>query len=380
VDGYLFLEAPDRPDTRRGIALPMLAARPRPWAWRGRRLRAGQEVVVRPPLEILATLDADGALHGVPFMPEMVRSCGKRFRVSRRMEKTCVEAHWRSRRFADNDVVLLDELRCSGEAHDGCRRGCMIFWKEAWLRPVVPDHPSLTVEDEEVRALLSRLKVRRDAKHYYCQSTELAAATEAMPTRRKFGVIPRGVWVSMREVWVGNRSVREVIGLWWRHVQLIWRRKRIGDGVIWLRGPSRKTPTLSLGLEPGERVRIKTEPEIRATLNEGSMNRGLRISVAMLENCGKEFRVRERVDRIISEVSGEMREVENTVSLEGLECLCAYVFGGCPRGDLQYWREIWLERCVDAERGAPTGEPGPSRYLGGDRCLAAGACARLAPP
>ena len=28
----------------------------------------------------------------------------------------------------------------------------------------------------------------------------------------------------------------------------------------------------------------------------------------------------------------------------GEECLCAGQLGDCPRGELMYWREIWLER------------------------------------
>jgi hypothetical protein len=33
------------------------------------------------------------------------------------------------------------------------------------------------------------------------------------------------------------------------------------------------------------------------------------------------------------------------VYLEGSMCGCAHVaFGGCPRGEFSYWREIWLRR------------------------------------
>jgi hypothetical protein len=39
-----------------------------------------------------------------------------------------------------------------------------------------------------------------------------------------------------------------------------------------------------------------------------------------------------------------MRQVEATVVLEGLNCTCANVVGGCPRQDFIYWREIWLKR------------------------------------
>ena len=56
-----------------------------------RKLRAGDRVIVRSPEEILSTLDADGTLDGLPFMPEMLERCGKPFRVERRVEKTCVD-------------------------------------------------------------------------------------------------------------------------------------------------------------------------------------------------------------------------------------------------------------------------------------------------
>ena len=55
------------------------------------KFRAGDRVIVRSPEEILSTLDADGTLDGLPFMPEMLDWCGKPFRVERRAEKTCVD-------------------------------------------------------------------------------------------------------------------------------------------------------------------------------------------------------------------------------------------------------------------------------------------------
>jgi hypothetical protein len=48
-----------------------------------------------------------------------------------------------------------------------------------------------------------------------------------------------------------------------------------------------------------------------------------------------------------------MRQLRNTVFLEGSLCGCSCVaFGGCPRGEFAYWREIWLRRvpAASAER------------------------------
>ncbi len=51
-------------------------------------LRAGDLVEVRSEDEILRTLDSRGTLDSLPFMPEMLPFCGKRFRVSKRADVT----------------------------------------------------------------------------------------------------------------------------------------------------------------------------------------------------------------------------------------------------------------------------------------------------
>ena len=81
-------------------------------------------------------------------------------------------------------------------------------------------------------------------------------------------------------------------------------------------------------------------------------NRGMGICYEMMRCCGHEAEVRHRVDRIIDEKTGTMREISDTVTLQnighreglGEECLCYGQLGDCPRGGLMYWREIWLER------------------------------------
>ena len=104
------------------------AANPQP-------LRRGDVVELRPPPEILATLDADASLDAVPFMPEMLQYAGRRMTISHRVEKFCdTISSTGSRRM--RDTVYLDDLRCDGSGHGGCQAGCRIYWKEAWLRRV----------------------------------------------------------------------------------------------------------------------------------------------------------------------------------------------------------------------------------------------------
>src|SRR6185295_13831004 len=97
-------------------------------------LRAGDWVTVRSKEEILRTLDRDGQLDGMPFMPEMFAFCGQRFQVHKRAHKTC-DTVFPTRGRRVSDAVHL-ETRCSGQAHGGCQAGCLLFWKVAWLKHV----------------------------------------------------------------------------------------------------------------------------------------------------------------------------------------------------------------------------------------------------
>ena len=313
------------------------------------QLRAGDRVVVRSPEEILSTLDADGTLDGLPFMPEMLDWCGKPFSVQRRAEKTCVEVGtpmYTNRRFAGSGVVLLEGPRCDGQSHDGCKRGCRMFWKEDWLRPIEGADMPTPVSEAGLAALTARLKVKADEQRYFCQSTELLRATEEFPGRKK----PWMVRVAFREVRNGDRSLTEIANMFVRWCSHMLRNATAGES--FLRGPHKQTPVGSLDLKPGDIVRVKSRDQIVQTLGQNGRNRGMGISTEMTRCCGGEAEVRTRVDKIIEEKSGLMRKLQNTVMLRNMrgnptlceECLCTDQMGDCPRGELMYWREIWLER------------------------------------
>src|SRR4029450_10217436 len=99
-----------------------------------RKPKADDWVEVLCKEEILATLDAKGQLEGMPFMPEMFRFCGQQLQVYKRAHKTCDTVFPVRGRHVHRAVHL--HTRCDGSAHGGCQAGCLIFWKEAWLKPV----------------------------------------------------------------------------------------------------------------------------------------------------------------------------------------------------------------------------------------------------
>ena len=307
-------------------------------------LRRGDVVTVLDADEILQTLDQDGALDGLPFMPEMLDYCGRTLRVAYRAERTCVELSLEDipiREFIHRDVVLLEDLRCSGSHHGGCQRGCTLFWKESWLRKADAEGAGSErpPEETELDSILPRLRTRTDQGKYICQSTRLKDATRPLSKSRKLVH-----W--WRELRHGNsgpfRLLRATAGP-------IWRKLRAVESTV-PSGPHERTPTEELCLRAGEMVETKPLKEIVATLDRRGRNRGLRFNRLLRPYLRRRFEVRERLDRMIVESTGELREVKNTVTLSGATCHCPRVIGGCPRGDLVYWREIWLKR---VERSNP---------------------------
>jgi hypothetical protein len=254
-------------------------------------------------------------------------------------------------RFPADDVVFLEGgLRCDGSGHDGCKRSCKLFWKEAWLRPLEPEEaaepPSAPAAGRE--ACLARLKTKMDETHYLCQTTSLPRATEPFPGSKKLSALR----VAVQEVRDGDRTVGELLRMlvlftWQRLVRRLYRGR-------WLAGPGNRTPSASVGLAPGDRVRVRSRAEVVATLDSDRRNRGLGVCHEMTRCCGAQAEVRQRIDRIIDERTGVMRELRNTVSLRNVQgrgismpdadCLCYDELGDCPRGEMMLWREIWLER------------------------------------
>jgi hypothetical protein len=88
-------------------------------------------------------------------------------------------------------------------------------------------------------------------------------------------------------------------------------------------------------------VEVKSEQEIRQTLDEYGRHRGLLWMPGMARFCGKQYRVRKRVERIMLESTGQLRKIRNTVLLDGVMCEDLY---GCDRSCFHYWREAWLRR------------------------------------
>ena len=316
-------------------------------------LRVGEIVEVRSEAEILATLDGRGELESLPFMPEMLQFCGRRFRVDKLAVKLC-DTIGSTGMYRMPNAVHLEALRCDGQAHGGCQAGCLIYWKEAWLKRIPPGEPGPAPAPGCTLAMLTAA-TRRPAdpaapgeERYACQATELLrAAPERIPAwdARQY----------LQDVRSGNASllatIRAVaIGLFNEYQdfsrRFVPRPLRIRDGrrYPFIEGRLQNTPVQTLELQPGERVRVKRRDEIVSTLDVNNANRGMSFDAEMVGYCGQEARVLRRVERIIDEKSGRMLQLKNPcIVLDDVTCPGSY-HRQCPRGIYQYWREIWLER------------------------------------
>ena len=98
-------------------------------------LKPGDMVKVRPYYEIQRTLDKKGFYKGMLFINEMVRYCGKTYKVYKRVNN--VFMHHDNKMQKVRNVVLLEGLFCNGYGSDiDCDRTCFFFWKEAWLEKI----------------------------------------------------------------------------------------------------------------------------------------------------------------------------------------------------------------------------------------------------
>jgi hypothetical protein len=317
-----------------------------------RALRPGDIVEVRSAHEILATLNGDAALDGMPFMPEMLRFVGQRFTVSRRVDKICdTISYTGSRRM--QSAVYLDDLRCDGLGHDGCQERCKLYWKDAWLRRV--DEPAVDnrikdLKDLEHLAKTGTRTVREldgtPAEVWRCQATDALKASTPLKTsdlRQYWRELTNGNYKPHHFFWLLARAfVLETAG----RLGFVRQHSVRGDG-------RSHASRQKLNLRPGDLVEVRSPREIAETLDERGLDRGLSFDREMLAFCGRKLRVKDRVTRIIDDKTGRLLVIrKDCVTLEGSVCSGLNTLGCwfCPRQIYSYWREAWLRPVETSEQ------------------------------
>jgi hypothetical protein len=343
-------------------------------------VHAGDWIEVRSEDEVLATLDKDGRLEGLPFMPEMLAFCGRRVRIASSAHKTCGPAQGHYIALQTTDLVHLG-FRCNGAAHGGCQNGCQIFWHRAWLKQdgadaeVAPRRGSSPCTEADINAATRQPDLDGEPR-YSCQA--LALMSFARPLK----------WWDARAYWKSyqtrNHTLRQLFdGIFFtvlsqvvgNQAQRFGARRAYDAFQTWRGGTpfprrpglvpdGRPTPISSLGLKAGDTVRIKPYQDILQTLSKDGKNRGMYFDAELVPFCGRTFRVAAMVERFIDEEVGVMRYMKTPAAiLENVYCLSVYSGkrAFCTRGYYSWWREVWLERVneetVATERAARAGEP-----------------------
>ncbi len=264
--------------------------------------------------------------------------------------------------------VHLAGIRCDGSGHDGCQAGCLIFWKEAWLKRVENDLVSAeSLESSQgaqakyagsctVERILSAsgaINSEGDVV-YSCQATDVPKFTSRMSfwdPRQYIRDLRSG---NLKSGLAGDSRSHRLLELILAICRLIQasaigffnevQDRRQGSRYPFIEGKATKTPLEFLDLQPGELVQVRSKEEILETLGKDQRNRGLWFDSEMLPYCGGIYRVLRRVNRLVDEKTGKIVVMKNPcIVLEGVICQSDF-HRLCPRAIYPYWRESWLRR------------------------------------
>jgi hypothetical protein len=342
------------------------------------KLDVGDWVEIRSKEEILGTLDNKGHLDSMPFMPEMFQYCGQRFQVHKRAHKTCdysTPYPYHTRRL-EGTVHL--ETRCDGGAHGGCQAGCLLYWKQAWLKPVsleltkvagLSEPPCGGEVDSKLNTGCSESQMLAHTQisdpnggppRYVCQATQIPQATTPLAwwdvrqyiedyrsgnvgLERIFSGLIYSAYFHLSQAGIG---LGPIMRWFYNKTHSFW------GGTLFPRTPGflpdgAPTPSVKLNLQPGELVRVKSHEEILKTVDFSNRNRGMFWDAELVPYCGGTYRVLKRVSRLIDEKTAKMVEMKNPcIVLDTVVCQARYSQCRmlCPKSMYPYWREIWLER------------------------------------
>ena len=97
-------------------------------------------------------------------------------------------------------------------------------------------------------------------------------------------------------------------------------------------------------LVDGDRVRVRSKPEILSTLDPFKELKGCAFLPNMHQYCGTEQRVLKVMRTFLDERDYKVKKVRGLVLLENVICHGTPAFGSCDRCCFLFWREEWLEK------------------------------------
>ena len=98
-------------------------------------LQPGEIVEIKSKEETFTTLDNEDRTRGLSFDTEMLKYCGRRAKVLRRVERIIHEKSGRML-LIKRATVILEGVICTGDYHRRCPRSVYPYWSEVWLKRV----------------------------------------------------------------------------------------------------------------------------------------------------------------------------------------------------------------------------------------------------
>lgn len=119
---------------RQGVDFPAFeAARPDGGEPDEIRLEPGDQVIVRPSAAIRATLDDQLIHRGMGFELDMLKHCGRRYRIQAEV-KSLIDIVTGEMRTMKTPAYILRDVHFSGERQNFNAQYEPLFWRGAWLR------------------------------------------------------------------------------------------------------------------------------------------------------------------------------------------------------------------------------------------------------
>ncbi len=97
-------------------------------------------------------------------------------------------------------------------------------------------------------------------------------------------------------------------------------------------------------LKPGDRVRVRSKEEIKATLDHWGRLKGCMFMPEMQPYCRTTQQVFKRLERFMDERDYFVKKTHGIILLKGLHCEGTSDYGRCDRSCFYFWREEWLEK------------------------------------
>lgn len=255
-------------------------------------------------------------------MPEMMKYCGTNQKILAPVKRIKSE----KKGFSDKlgllkNVYLLENIFCDGKYHNNCSRKCRILWHKEWFT---------TEETSNIGNIRdNQLKIKNEDA-IMCQSTSLQNAMMIISANFHQNVFKLD--------YLRNTSLVDFVRDALYSVYYLWSSRNLST-----KGVLKRTPSLNLGLKVGDKVRVKSFDEIKATLDSKGRNRGLGFQTEMIKYCGCVFTVSDVMSKAISEYTDDVKIVNNSVLLDDTYCNGSFHLR-CARRCPHIWRDIWLTR------------------------------------